>query len=176
MKSLGLVVDRPDTVGAAPAAEQVLTADFGTLALGSNGEAVLAPVTANSSPLAKVGVPLSVTVITSDVNLEEAIPYHSVWVVSCTPVHAVYVVLAEPIHVIWFSESPTEDTVIEDPDMYVTTQSIMTSFAFAVVADIVNDKPDDQVPVVLPSRVRVPEVGFGSVNACRRSDRARCSL
>ncbi len=78
MKSFVFEVDMLDTLGALELAVQEETAVFGILALGSNGETVFAPVTANSSPDAEVGVPLSVMVITSEEIVVDAIPYHSV--------------------------------------------------------------------------------------------------
>jgi len=88
-KSFALVVETPETVGAAAVPEHADMAFFGTLALVSKGETVFAPVTANSSPEAEVGVPLRLTVITSLVIEVDAIPYHSVCVVSRVVVHAV---------------------------------------------------------------------------------------
>ncbi len=81
-KSLPLLVEIPDTVGAAVVAVQVDRELFGILAFGSKGEPVFAPVTANSSPEAALGVPLRLIVITSVVIVVDAMPYHSVWVVS----------------------------------------------------------------------------------------------
>ena len=55
----------------------------GRFELGSKGDEVLAPETANSSALAAVGALLKPIVITSDERVDVAMPYHSVCVVSC---------------------------------------------------------------------------------------------
>ena len=75
-------METDDTVGAAVVAVQVEIADFGRFALGSKGDPVLAPFTANSAPDAAVGVPLKFTVTTSEDKVLAAIPNHSVCVVS----------------------------------------------------------------------------------------------
>jgi len=75
-KSLAFEVESPETVGTAAVVAHVELS--GRLRLGSKGEAVLAPDTANSTPLANVGAPLSVTLMTSEASAVEAIPYHSV--------------------------------------------------------------------------------------------------
>jgi hypothetical protein len=76
MKSFVFEVERPGTVGIEFDVEQATVA--GTLVLGSKGDTVLAPETANSRALALVGVPPSVMVTTSDRSTFDAVPYHSV--------------------------------------------------------------------------------------------------
>jgi hypothetical protein len=115
-KSFKFVVEIPDTDGAAAMDVHVERELFGTFAFGSNGEPVFAPATANSSPDAIVGVPLRLIVITSVVMAVDAIPYHSVWVVSWRPLHAVKVALGDPCHDTKPSESLIEDTVIDDDE------------------------------------------------------------
>jgi len=83
-------------------------------------------------------------------------------VVKCVLVHSTFETLAELCQVTP-SESLTEDTLMDDPERYVTIQSTTTSFGFVVEAVIVKDEPADQVPVVLPSRPMVPGLELGSV-------------
>lgn len=82
IKSLGLFVEIPETLGAADVEVQLEEAVFGTLELVSKGEPVFAPVTPNSSPDAAVGVPPRWIVNTSEVIVPVVMPYHSVCVVS----------------------------------------------------------------------------------------------
>ena len=112
-KSFASVVESPETVGVpALVAHVELT---GRLTLGSKGETVFAPDTANSAPLAAVGGPLSVTVMMSEESVVEDIPYHSIWVVSCALVHSTFDALAELCQVTPPRESEIVETVIEEP-------------------------------------------------------------
>ena len=156
------------TVGIADVVEQVRMA--GTLAFGSKGVTVFAPETANSSALAAVGVPLRETVITSDESAVEAMPYHSVWVVSCVLVHAEYAALAELCQATASDESLTEETGTELPERKVTIQSTITSFVAVVEALTEKEAPVVQLPIALPSRARVVLVELGSA-VCVSTDR-----
>jgi hypothetical protein len=151
-KSLVLVVDTPATEGA-EAPETHAVEVWGKVA-GSNGDAVFAPDIPNTWPDAADGVPLKWTVTASLLNFPDAIPYHSILVVSwLRPAQDVVDDLADPCHVTALAESVTDETVMLALAIWVVTHKTITSFVIVVVtAASGNEEPLAHVPEALPSR------------------------
>jgi hypothetical protein len=151
MRSSALLVAESVTVGAAFVEVHVETADAGTAAFESKGDAVFAPETPYAVPEAAVGVPLRFIVIVSEGTGEVATPHHSVSVVSWVPLQATRDSLAEFCQVIAEPESEIEVTVIDELAAFVTTHTIITSGeSVAVNEATVKEEPLAQVPVNPP--------------------------
>lgn len=167
-RSVSASVETPATDGA-EAVELHVLPPFGRTELGSNGVVVSAPATPKAMPEAESGVVESLTVITSLVNTELAIPYHSTKLDFSVVVQKVVESLAVLCQVMLPRESDMEDTVTVVDPSFATIESTITSFAFVVLTEgIVNEVPDDQVPEALPSCVGAG----GSAKSCNDRDPA----